>query len=111
MEKIHILQLGKKNWNEIYELTPEIHLDYVDSFAKPPEKPYDICFLDRQPMDKEISLLHREIKAYRSRWLQSNYKNKRIILFVDARAIMHLYGICVPIHRELNSPASIHTKG
>ena len=49
--------------------------------------------------------------AYRSRWLQSNYKNKRIILFVDARAIMHLYGICVPIHRELNSPASIHTKG
>lgn len=64
MEKIHILQLGKKNWNEIYELTPEIHLDYVDSFAKPPEKPYDICFLDRQPMDKEISLLHREIKAY-----------------------------------------------
>ena len=44
-------------------------------------------------------------------WLQSNYKNKRIILFVDARAIMHLYGICVPIHRELNSPASIHTKG
>lgn len=51
------------------------------------------------------------IIAYRSRWLQSNYKNKRIILFVDARAIMHLYGICVPIHRELNSPASIHTKG
>ncbi len=49
--------------------------------------------------------------TYRSRWLQSNYKNKRIILFVDARAIMHLYGICVPIHRELNSPASIHTKG
>ena len=33
------------------------------------------------------------------------------VSFVDACAIMHLYGICVPIHRELNSPASIHTKG
>ena len=38
-------------------------------------------------------------------------KAKRIILFVDARAIMHIYGILYQIHRELNSPASIHTKG
>ena len=38
-------------------------------------------------------------------------KAKRIILFVDARAIMHIYGILYQINRELNSPASIHTKG
>lgn len=52
-----------------------------------------------------------EYITYRSLRLQSNQKAKRIILFVDARAIMHIYGILYQIHRELNSPASIHTKG
>ena len=67
----------------------------------------------REPLSKGLYRFwnYNHVITYRSRWLQSNYKNKRIILFVDARAIMHLYGICVPIHRELNSPASIHTKG
>lgn len=38
-------------------------------------------------------------------------KQKRTILFVDARAIMHLYGIFVPLNRRLTLPVSIHTKG
>ena len=38
-------------------------------------------------------------------------KIKRIIQFVDACAIMHSYGICVPINRELNSPAAFMGKG
>ena len=65
---------------------------------------------DPQPLIDQIPKNVSNI-PYRSLRLQSNQKAKRIILFVDARAIMHIYGILYQIHRELNSPASIHTKG
>ena len=77
----------------------------------------EVYFEDKQnelkdrTMKNKRYMMEQHIIPYRSLRLQSNLKAKRIILFVDARAIMHIYGICVPIHRELNSPASIHTKG
>ena len=64
MAEICILQLGKENWNKLYQLPSNVRLDHVECLTKPPEKPYDICFLDREPLEKEIEILHREIKAY-----------------------------------------------
>ena len=76
---------------------------------------YIVCgYTDlRSGIDRLAAILETQTgnKPYRSLRLQSNLKAKRIILFVDARAIMHIYGILYQIHRELNSPASIHTKG
>lgn len=64
MEKIRILQLGKEDWNKIYELPPGIHLDCVGQFTKLPEKPYDLFFLDRIPREEEIDPLYQAVKAY-----------------------------------------------
>ena len=77
----------------------------------------EVYFEDKQnelkdrTMKNKRYMMEQHIIPYRSLRLQSNLKAKRIILFVDARAIMHIYGILYQIHRELNSPASIHTKG
>lgn len=64
MEEIRILQLGKEDWNRIYELPSWIHLDYQESFCEPPEKPYDLFFLDRLPLEEEIEPLYQAVKAY-----------------------------------------------
>ncbi len=64
MEEIRILQLGEEDWNRIYELPSWIHLDYQDCFCEPPEKPYDLFFLDRLPMEEEIEPLYQAVKAY-----------------------------------------------
>lgn len=78
------MQLGKEDWNELFELPLEIHLDYVDCFTKPPKKPYDICFLDREPLNKEIKLLHQEIKAY-TLFITENVFENGIEIADDAR--------------------------
>ncbi|RAZ24266.1 accessory Sec system protein Asp2, partial [Klebsiella oxytoca] len=59
-----ILQLGEEDWNDIYELPSGIHLDYRESFCEPPEKPYDLFFLDRLPLEEEIEPLYKSVKAY-----------------------------------------------
>lgn len=64
MAEIRILQLGEEDWNDIYELPSGIHLDYRESFCEPPEKPYDLFFLDRLPLEEEIEPLYKSVKAY-----------------------------------------------
>lgn len=64
MADIRILQLGNENWNNVYELPVGIRLDFVRCFTEPPKKPYDLFFIDRELTAKEMSLLHKESKAY-----------------------------------------------
>ncbi len=64
MAKINILQIGDRDWNEIYTLPENVTLDYAVSLEEAPEKAYDMFFLDREPLDIEIELLYRAAKAY-----------------------------------------------
>lgn len=65
MEEIHILQLGKEDWNRIYTLPQWVRLDYAEDFgAESEEKSYDLCFLDRNPRAEEITPLLRAMKAH-----------------------------------------------
>ncbi|MCI8712118.1 MAG: accessory Sec system protein Asp2 [Ruminococcus sp.] len=74
MEEIRILQLGKKNWNNVYTLPGWVHLDHVEFFGrvedgeekkpKKSTKPYDMFFFDRTPLEEEIEPLYQAIKAY-----------------------------------------------
>ncbi len=64
MDEIHILQLGEKDWNEVYDLPENVCLEYADSFKDVSETLYDMCFLDRAPLDEEIEPLYRSVKAY-----------------------------------------------
>lgn len=64
MDEIRILQLGEEDWRGIYILPEGVILDHVDVFRELPKKPYDVCFLDRNPLDEEIELLFQGIKAY-----------------------------------------------
>lgn len=64
MEKIRILQLGEEDWNKLYTLPDTAMLDHVDVLKESPKKPYDMCFLDRDPSEEETDLLYRMVKAY-----------------------------------------------
>lgn len=64
MEEIHILQLGQEDWNHRYELPSWAKLEHLDRFCEPPQKPYDLFFLDRPPQEEEIEPLFQAVKAY-----------------------------------------------
>lgn len=64
MARINILQIGEKDWNEIYSLPEYVTLDHMNTLEEPLEKAYDMFFLDRTPLDKEIEMLYRAAKAY-----------------------------------------------
>ena len=64
MDEIHILQLGEEDWNGVYDLPEGVFWDYIDNFKKAPKVLYDICFLDRTPLEEEIKPLYQTVKAY-----------------------------------------------
>lgn len=64
MEEIRILQLGKQDWNNIYDLPQWVHLDFAECFEIVPSQFYDLYFWDRTPQEKEIDLLYQAIKAH-----------------------------------------------
>lgn len=68
MEKIHILQLGVKDWNEVYSLPDWVQLDYAECFVIDEKEKaanlYDMVFLDRAPLKEEIRPLHQAVKTY-----------------------------------------------
>ncbi len=64
MDKIRILQLGNDNWRDQYRLPENTKFVYTSHFSELPEKPYDIVFLDRQPVDEECDLLQKATRAY-----------------------------------------------
>ena len=64
MDEIRILQLGSKNWNERYSLPKGIKIDYFETFTEPPESPYEIVCLDREPLEEELEPLYSRTKAY-----------------------------------------------
>lgn len=64
MAEIHILQLGKVDWNQIYKIPTGVHLEYADCFVETPKMPYDLLFLERLPMEEEIKPLYQAAKTY-----------------------------------------------
>lgn len=64
MDKIRVLQLGTEDWSGIYTVSEEIAWTYLETLEELPESPYDVVFLDRNPSYREISLLHKAVKAY-----------------------------------------------
>lgn len=64
MDEVRILQLGEEDWREIYTVPNNVSLDHADVFQELPEKPYDMFFLDRNPLEEEIGLLFQAVKAY-----------------------------------------------
>lgn len=90
MDKIYVLQLGKKDWREIYTLPEMVEFDYRKVLKRKPKRLYDLVFLDRTPMEREIDFLHSATRAYtlfvteqtelpgRAAWYYHCKKGKRI---------------------------------
>lgn len=90
MDKIQALQIGNKNWEEIYTLPDLLDLHYMDSIEEPLEELYDLVFLDRTPTDQEVVYLHKATRAYtlfvtdqfemteRAAWLYQSKKGKHL---------------------------------
>lgn len=64
LDEIHVLQLGEKDWNGVYDLPEFVSLNYIDCFEQAPPILYDMCFLDRTPLEEEILPLYQTVKAY-----------------------------------------------
>lgn len=95
MEKIRILQLGKEDWNKIYEFPPEIQLDYMEFFVEIPKKQYDIFFLDRIPSEEEIEPLYQAVKAYtlfitEKVFTDDEVNNERIKWLIQCKRAKHI---------------------
>lgn len=90
LKKIRILQLGDRDWNEIYRLPETAELQYEEIFDEIPREPYDLVFLDRGLRKEEVRPLYRTVKAYTlfvtervaleggTDWLYKSRKGKRI---------------------------------
>lgn len=63
-DRIRVLQLGFRDWSELYRLPPHIQFTYVDIFEEAPSKPYDIVFIDRWLFEEELEPLWKATKAY-----------------------------------------------
>lgn len=61
---IKILQLGTKNFNEIYTLPDYLENHFVEEFVDVPKKQYDLVFVDRILADDEVKRLYKVTKAY-----------------------------------------------
>ncbi|MDO5403770.1 MAG: accessory Sec system protein Asp2 [Eubacteriales bacterium] len=64
MNKISVLQLGTKNWSDIYKFPEGVEFHYKEAFKQTPEKMYDVVFIDRILSEEEIKLLSPVTKAY-----------------------------------------------
>ena len=53
LDEIRILQLGEKDWNGVYDLPESVCLEYADNFKNASKTLYDMCFLDRTPLEEE----------------------------------------------------------
>lgn len=64
MDKIHVLQIGKENWNQVYRVPDHVELVYVSELGKDWRESVDVVFIDRQPEEQEYDILHKMIKAH-----------------------------------------------
>ena len=64
LDEIRILQLGEKDWNGVYDLPESARLKYADNFKNASKTLYDMCFLDRTPLEEEIEPLYQAVKTY-----------------------------------------------
>ena len=90
MDEIRVLQIGDRDWRQIYAMTPQTAFEYAESFEAAPQKPFDIVFWDRAPGEREIDSLYQATKAYtlfvteqvelegESAWLYESRKGRRI---------------------------------
>lgn len=90
MDEIRVLQIGDRDWREIYTLPGEADFRYAERFEEASGKPYDIVFWDREPEEGEIMPLHRATKAHtlfvtekveprgQSLWLYEGKKGRRL---------------------------------
>lgn len=90
MDEIRVLQIGDRDWREIYTLPGEADFRYAERFEEASGKPYDIVFWDREPEEGEIMPLHRATKAHtlfvtekveprgQSLWLYEGKRGRRL---------------------------------
>lgn len=90
MDEIRVLQIGDRDWRQIYAMTPQTAFEYAESFEAAPKKPFDMVFWDRAPGEREIDSLYQATKAYtlfvteqvelegESAWLYESRKGRRI---------------------------------
>ncbi|MGN0426660.1 MAG: accessory Sec system protein Asp2 [Agathobacter sp.] len=64
MDKIRVLQLGKEDWKNRYDVPAWVKITYLEVCDTPFEKLWDLVILDRNITKPEFEVLHSATKAY-----------------------------------------------
>lgn len=85
MDKIRVLQLGAEDWNKVYTVPNHVELINVPVFHQPPKETFDIVFLDRQPLEEEYEVLHKETKAHTLFLTENAVMNQQLQYLYDCK--------------------------
>ncbi|MEE0685388.1 MAG: accessory Sec system protein Asp2 [Lachnospiraceae bacterium] len=84
-KEIKVLQLGAKDWREIYNIPSNLDYDFFEEFNKEKSSFYDIAFIDKELSDEEIKILYEVVKSYTLFVLDDIFMSKSMKLFFNHR--------------------------
>ena len=75
-EAIQVLQLGKNDWSQMYELPNYIDFSYAEQYENTSKVIYDLVFIDRSIAEDEFKALMLAVKAHTLYITEEVYINK-----------------------------------
>ena len=80
-KEIKVLQLGERDWRNIYSIPSNLEYDFFEKFNKEKRSFYDVVFIDKELSDEEIDALYEVTKAYTIFFLDDLFMSKSMKTF------------------------------
>ena len=84
-KEIKVLQLGERDWRDIYRMPPNLKYDFFEKFNKEKSRFYDVVFIDKELADEEVEALYDVTKAYALFVVDDLFMSKTMKLFFRNR--------------------------
>ena len=84
-KEIKVLQLGERDWRDIYRMPPNLKYDFFEKFNKEKSRFYDVVFIDKELADEEVEALYEVTKAYALFVVDDLFMSKTMKLFFRNR--------------------------
>ena len=104
-KEIKVLQLGERDWRDIYRMPPNLKYDFFEKFNKEKSRFYDVVFIDKELDDEEVEALYDVTKAYALFVVDDLFMSKTMKLFFRNR--MGKYFIIGLISKNHISPKNM----
>ena len=84
-KEIKVLQLGERDWRDIYRMPPNLKYDFFEKFNKEKSRFYDVVFIGKELDDEEVEALYDVTKAYALFVVDDLFMSKTMKLFFRNR--------------------------